>query len=236
MEKINLKGSLRKVFGKKVNQIRKDGFLPAVIYGKDTKPENIQFNLKEFEKTYQNAGSSTLVDLSIEDKNPVKVLIQDVQYDPVKDVPIHADLYAIKMDEKITTNIPVKFIGVSPAVKDLEGNFIANYDEIEVECLPGDLISEIEVDVSGLKTFEDNIKISDLKIPSNIKVLSEPDEVVALVNPPRSEEELKEMEEQSATDTEKEAVEKMEEQAETEKAEKEAQKEEAETKEEPNKK
>lgn len=230
MEKINLNASIREIFGKKVNSLRQKGILPAVIYGKKVKPQNIQLKLTEFQKVYDKAGSSSLVDLVIDSKNPIKILIQDVQYDPIKDIPIHADLYSIKMDEKISTKIPIKFIGISPAVKDFEGNFIANYDEIEVECLPSDLISEIEVDISGLKSFDDNIKVSDLRIPSNIKILTDSDEVIALVNPPRSDEELAELESTSTPNAEKEAVEKMEAEAEAQKAQKESQKEEPQTK------
>lgn len=225
MEKITLKTTTRNKLGKKAKELREAGFVPAVLYGKDKKPHNIQVDAKSFVKTYEKTGSSSLIDLMIDDKEAGKVLVQDVQYDPVKDNPIHIDFYAIKMDEEITTEIPLKFVGVSPAVKDLEGNFIANYDEIEVECLPVNLIPEIVVDISGLKSFDDNIKIADLQIPSTIKVLDDADQVVALVNPPRSEEELEAMEAESAADAEKAGIEKMETEAEKEKAEKEAQKE-----------
>ena len=224
MEKINLNAKKRTISGKKVKNLRAQGFVPAVIYGKDKKGLMLEIDAKEFSKIYDKAGSSALVDLTV-DKDPVqKVLIQDVQYDPVKDAPIHVDLYAIKMDEKITTEIPIKFIGVSPAVKDMEGSFIANYDEIEVECLPGDLISEITVDISRLKTFEDNIKVADLDIPKNIKVLAGLEEVVALVNAPRSEEELEAMETEAAADKEKATIDSLEAQAEAEKKAKEEEK------------
>lgn len=222
MEKITLKATTRDVIGKKVKHLREQGFVPAVVYGKDKKGHSVQINAKDFMRVYDKAGSSALVDLTIDDKGMQKVLIQDVQFDPVKDTPMHVDLYAIKMNEEITTKIPINFIGEAPAVKDLEGNFIANYDEVEVECLPGDLISEITVDISGLKTFDDNIKIGDLDIPQNIKVLNDAEEVVALVNPPRSEEELEELENEAAADTEKAGIEKMEADAEAQKAEKEA--------------
>lgn len=224
MEKINLKATTREKLGKKVKEVREMGFVPAVLYGKDKKPHSIQVKLTDFNTAYEKAGTSSLIDLMVDDKEVGKVLVQDVQYDPVKDYPIHADFYAIKMDEEITTEIPLKFVGVSPAVKDLEGSFIANYDEIEVECLPANLIPEIVVDISGLKTFDDNIKIADLDIPSTIKVLDDAEQVVALVNAPRSEEELEAMEAESAADAEKSGIEKMETEAEAEKAAKEAEK------------
>ena len=224
MEKITLKAKTRDKLGKKVKEVRAEGFVPAVLYGKDKKPHNVQVNLDDFNVAYEKAGTSALIDLVIDDKDAGKVLVQDVQYDPVKDHPIHADFYAIKMDEEITTEIPLKFVGVSPAVKDMEGSFISNYDEIEVECLPANLIPEIVVDISGLKTFDDNIRIADLDIPSTIKVLDDAEQVVALVNAPRSEEELEAMEAESASDAEKAGVEKIETDAEKEKAAKEAEK------------
>jgi large subunit ribosomal protein L25 len=229
MEKIKLNAKKRKIVGRKVKNLRKQGFIPAVLYGKDQKPILIELDKKDFEKIYEMAGSSSLVDLKIDDNQEIKVLVQDTQYDPVIGDIMHADFYAIKMDEKITTQIPIKFIGISPAVKDLEGNFIANYDEIEVECLPADLIPEINVDISVLKTFEDQVKVSELNIPQAIKVLVDQDEVVALVNPPRSEEELEELESETAADTEKETVEKMESEAEEERKKKEESKEENKT-------
>lgn len=224
MEKITLAAQPRTQLGKLAKQLRASGLIPAVLYGKNTKPVNIQVILKKFENVYDQAGSSSLVDLAIGNEKPIKVLIQDLQTNPVTDLPIHIDFYAIKMDEKITTEIPLTFINEAPAVKELEGNLIRNYDEIEVECLPADLVSEIEVDISPLKTFEDQIKIKDLRVSEKIKVLEDPEEVVALVNPPRSEEELEAMEEKGAAETEKEAVDEMEKKAEEEKANKEAEK------------
>lgn len=225
MEKIILKAKKREVTGRQVKELRKKGLVPAVLYGKKNESTNIEFDLKTFDTVYKKAGTSSLIDLKVDEKPEIKVLVQDIQWDPISNQTIHADLYAIQMDEKITTEIPIKFTGVSPAVKDQEGNFISNYDDIEVECLPGDLIPEIVVDISSLKTFDDQIKVSDLNIPEKIKVLVEPDEVVALVNAPRSEEELEALEEEAAADTEKEVVEKMEEEAKAKQDAKDAEKE-----------
>lgn len=226
MEKITLKAEKRDVFGKKTNKLRRENYIPAVLYGKGTKSVSLQIDAKSFEKIYKKAGSTTLIDLDIDGKNQ-KVLITDIQYHPVKDNPIHADLYAIKMDQEITANIPLEFVGISPAVKDMEGNLITNFDEIEVECLPGDLVSKIDVDITVLKTFDDQIKVSDLVVPEKIKVLMDPEEVIAVVAEPRSEEELAELE-TSGADTEKESIEKMEAQAKEEKEAKEKEKQESE--------
>jgi len=191
-ETFKLKGGLRTITGKKVSQLRKQKLIPAVLYGKGFKNKNLVLDLAEFEKIQKSAGSSSLVDLKIDDDKALKILIGDLQKDPVNDKIVHADLIKVNMKEKIRTNIPLEIIGESAAVVDLEGNLITNKDEIEVECLPDALVSSIQVDISVLKTFDDNIKISDLNIPEGIEVLDDQEETLFMVTPPRSEEELEE--------------------------------------------
>jgi len=224
MEKIELSAKKREIVGKKVKNIRKQGLIPAVLYGSKSEPENLSLEKNIFEKVYKKAGTSSLVDLIIDQSSAVKVLIHEPQMDPVEDTPLHVDFYKVNMKEKITTEIPLEFIGESPAVKDLEGNLITNKDEIEVESLPGDLISEIKVDISALKTFDDLIYVKNLDIPATIEILDDPEEIVAQVTPPRSEEELEKMETEAAADQEKEQIEKMETEAEAEKAKEETEK------------
>ena len=173
MKTIKLNAKKREITGKKVKDLREKGQIPAVIYGSNLKPENLTIDSSTFKKVYSEAGTSTLVDLSIDEASPIKILLNEPQIDPVSDEPIHADLYRVNMSEKIKTEIPLEFIGEAPAVKELEGNLITNKDEVEVECLPGDLISEINVDVSVLKTFEDLIYVKDLNVPEKINVLDD---------------------------------------------------------------
>lgn len=214
MEKISLTASSRTIIGKKSKQLRQQQLLPAVIYGHGQKAQPISLDTKEFKRAYRQAGSSTLVDLTIDDEKPVKTLIQAPQVHYLTNEPIHADFYAVKMDEAIETEIPIKFVGVSPAVDELEGNFIANKNELTIKCLPANLIPEIEIDISVLKTFEDQIRVSDLQLPETIEVLHEPDEVIALVAAPISQEELDAELAQDQTEAEKEAVEALGEQPE----------------------
>jgi len=190
MNEITLLATKRTLKGKKVKTLRRREQLPAVVYGRKIEPETLTLDSREFEKVYQQAGTSSLVDLVIEDKDPRRVLIHEPQYDPVTSRPIHVDLYAVRMDEKIETEIPIKFIGQSPAVEEQGGNFIANLDSLRVRCLPADLISEIEVDISGLVNLEDQIRLSDIKLSEKLEVLDDQEEVLALVEAPRSEEEL----------------------------------------------
>lgn len=184
----------------KAKKIRKNKKIPAVIYGADFENLAIFVDELEFNKVFEQAGESSLINLNIEKAKTEKVLVHDVQRDPIKLNVIHIDFYKVNMKEKIKTVIPVVGVGESPAVVDLEGTLVTNKDEVEVECLPADLIPEIEVDLSVLKTFDDTIHVSDLKVPAGIEILDDPEEVVFLVQPPRSDEELAELEEEVKED------------------------------------
>lgn len=219
MEKITLNADLRTIVGSQVKQLRNIGKIPANLYGRGFENLNLTLDKKDFEKVFKTAGSSTIVDLEIKDKSSEKILIHEPQLDPVSDQIIHADLYKVNMKEEIHTEIPLEFVGVSFAVSDLEGNLITSKDALEVKCLPDKLVSEIQVDISILKTFENVIKVSDIKIPEGIEILNDPEEIVAQVTAPRSEAELEEMETPAAADEEKAAIENLEAQAEAEKTE-----------------
>ncbi len=196
MSELNLLAKKRTVLGKKVKTLRNSGILPAVLYGINTKTQPIQLDCKQFEKIYEQAGESSLVDLSVDKLAPVKVIIQSVERNPLNDELEHADLYQVDLTKKITTEISLSFWGESPAIKELNGVLVRSLDKITVECLPQYLVHEIKVDISGLKTFEDIIHVKDLNIPSGIEVKENPDEPVALVSPPRSDEELEKLNEE----------------------------------------
>lgn len=192
---------------KKAADLRANGEIPANVYGGDFKNQNIAVDSLTFNKVFAVAGESSLINLAIEKSEPLKVLVHEIQIDPVTMKVIHIDFYKVNMKEKIKTEIPLKQVGESLAVVDLEGSLVTNKDAIEVECLPSDLIHEIEVDISVLKTFDDVIHVSDLKVPTGIEILDDPEEVAILVQPPRSEEELAELEEKPEEDVEAVAVE-----------------------------
>lgn len=185
----------RNVRGKKTQSLRKQGTLPAVLYGHGVDSRSLAVNLNEFQRVYRAAGESTLVDLKVDEAAPVKVIIQDVQRHPVSGAIQHVDFHQVRMTEKITATIPLAFIGEAAAVKELGGVLVKNLDEIEVKALPGDLVHEITVDIGSLKTFEDMIRIKDLALPKGIEPQAQADDVVCLVTPPRSEQELAALEE-----------------------------------------
>lgn len=205
-DKILLKAESRTVLGKKVKNLRLEGILPAVVYGHKSKSQHLSVSAKDFDTAYQKAGSSSLVELNIDGASKVNVLTHEPQRDPVGGHPVHVDFYRVKMDEAIKTEIPLKLVGASEAVEQLDGTLVNPRDNVEVECLPDKLVHEIEVDISALKTFDNQIKVGDLTPPEGIKIITDSDEVIALVEAPRSEEELAELE-KSTTDQEAEAVE-----------------------------
>ena len=190
MDKIKLVAKTREVFGRKTKVGKKEGLFPAVIYGKKVTPKSLWVNAIEFAKLLRKSGESTMIELEIDEKDKRNVIIYEIQKDPVMGNIIHADFFQVRMDEEIEKAVEVIYIGESPAVKELGGVLVKSLDEITVKCLPADLPSEIEVDIASLKTFEDHICIKDLKLSAKVKIELEPDTVVALVSPPRSEEEL----------------------------------------------
>lgn len=174
--------------------------LPGVLYGPKIKNINIQLNLKEFERAYREAGESSLISLNIEDKK-YPVLIHEVKTDPLTGTALHVDFYQPILTEKVTASVPLIFEGEAEAVKDLGGTLIKEVQEIEVKALPEKLPHEIKVDVSGLKTFEDEILVKDLNLPESVSVEKDPKDIIALVTPPKEEE--KEPEKPSEQEAEK---------------------------------
>lgn len=185
---LTLKAQTRAVLGKQNKALRQKELIPAVVYGAGEPSKPIELNLKDFQKIWSEAGESGLIELEIgsEKKN---VLIKDVQTDPVKDFPIHADFYAVRMDRTIEAAVPIKFVGESPAVKNLGANLVRVMHELDIEALPKDLPHELEVDVSVLANFNDRFSVSDLKLPAGVKVLAGPEEIIALVEEVKAEEE-----------------------------------------------
>jgi len=179
----------------KPNQTRNEGGIPAIVYGNDF--ENIKVSLQKpaFLKLFKEAGTSNLINLEVNSEKPFKTLVHEIQRDPLTSEILHVDFFKVNMKEKIHANIPLKFIGDSVAVIEKEGSLVTPRTSIEVLCLPADLIPELEIDISPLDDFEKDIRVSDLKLSEGIEVLNDPEEVIAHVEEPRSEEELAELEE-----------------------------------------
>ncbi len=189
MTTLELKSKKRTLLGKKVKSLRREGILPAVVYGGKEGSVPIELGLQEFSKIFKTAGETTLVKLFI-GKEAKNVLIHDISRDPVTEEINHVDFYEVKMDEKITAKVPLIFIGDAPAVIDLDGVLVKAMQELEVRALPSNLPHQIEIDISQLKTFDDNILVKDIKLPKNVEILENLETSVAVVTPPRSEAEI----------------------------------------------
>jgi large subunit ribosomal protein L25 len=163
-------------------------FIPAVLYGKNVENKNLKVKANEFEKAWREAGESNLISLDL-DGQITKVLVKDTQRHILKHSFTHVDFYQVNMKEKIITEIPLHFVGEAKAIKELGGALIKDMDHLEVECLPGDLVDHIDVDISVLQTFDDAIRVNDLKLPQGLSPVLHTNEVVAAVMEPKAEKE-----------------------------------------------
>ena len=161
-------------------------FIKGVMYGKKEESTPIVTSYNDFKKIWREARGSSLVTLKGvgEDK---EAIIQDIAFDPVNDNPIHVDFYIIERGKTMEVEVPLEFIGVAPAVKELGGVLVKALHEIEIEVLPKDLPKSITVDVSSLKDFESRILAKDLVLPASGKLITDDEENVALVVPPEEE-------------------------------------------------
>lgn len=205
MSESQLSATIRDKFGKQANSLRKKGIIPAVLYGHGKKNISLSVDFKEFSRAFKEAGESTIINLNIEKDGKIEtqpVLIHEIDFDPVSDLARHIDFYVVKMDEVTTVTVPFIFVGESPAVKVLGGILIKNFHEVKISALPKDLPHEIVIDISAINTFQDHIYLKNLKLSHGVKILDNLEEVVALVKPPRTEEELKALEGEVKVDVE----------------------------------
>lgn len=198
METITLAAKKREA-GKGLRALRLGGMVPGVVYGHGLENRNISVPYNEFVKAYRAAGESALIDLDV-DGALVKALVKDVQVEPISGRFAHVDFYEVNLTEKLTTEIPLNYVGEAPAVKELGGTLVKNLESVEVECLPTDLVHAIDVDVSGLKAFEEKIRVKDLKVPPGIEIKENPEEAVAFVEAPMTEEQIKALESTAPVD------------------------------------
>lgn len=180
MAKITLSVEPRTITGKKVGSLRKQGIIPANIFGGKIKSAAVQVKNTTFAPILHQAGETQIVYLQLGDEKENRpTLISNVQRNPVSDQVIHVDFRQVDLKEKITANIPVEVIGESPAVKDFQAAIITSLAQIEVEALPTDLPENIQVDISVLKNIGDVIKVADLPLDrTKIEVKDDPSSVV----------------------------------------------------------
>ncbi len=182
----------RKVLGRKNDLLRKEGWVPAVLYGEKLKAQPLQIKAGEIAKAYQEVGSSGLVSLILGKGGKAKsypCLIHQVQRDPLSNCLIHVDFYHPSMKKKVTTEIPLVFEGVAPAVKEKGGVLVKEKLSVEVKGLVTELPKEIRVDLTKLQEIHDKILFRDLVVGKGLELLEDPEEVIVAVTLPQAVEE-----------------------------------------------
>jgi large subunit ribosomal protein L25 len=187
MEQIELQVQSRTIHGKQVKQLRAKGWIPAVVFGSAVNSFSIQVEEPVLYKALHQAGSTTLINLLVdEEPNPRFVIAREIQRNILTGRLQHVDFYQVQLDQKIRTTPDLEIVGESPLVKSGGAVLVQILTHVEVECLPGDLIHFIPVDISVLRRMEDSISVGDLPVPDGVTILTDPNDTVASVVPPRA--------------------------------------------------
>jgi large subunit ribosomal protein L25 len=187
MEEVIIKANRRNILGKQVKAIRREGKLPAVIYGHHFDPISIEMELRDASKGLTGLAPSALITVEVEG-TPHKALVREKQRNKLTGTLLHVDFLAVSMKEKLRANVYIEITGVSPAIKELFGVLVTGLEDVEVESLPQDLPERIVVDISNLQKIGDGIYVRDLPVPEGVKILQEPDAMVVLVTSQTAEE------------------------------------------------
>ncbi|OGO35048.1 MAG: hypothetical protein A2W35_20085 [Chloroflexi bacterium RBG_16_57_11] len=183
MEKVILKAQPRQVIGKQVRALRRQGLLPAVIYGSHLSPVAISLNHHGASLALARISSSQLVDVDVNGASHT-VLVRERQRNPVTGTLLHVDFQAVSLTEKLRVNVGLQFKGEAPAVTNYDGIVSVSLEELEVECLADDLVNYLEVDLSALDRIGEAIRVRDVPLPPRVQVLNDPDEIVVVITAP----------------------------------------------------
>ena len=192
-ERIELAAERRTVLGKQVGQLRRQKWVPGIMYGHDFDPVPLQFNTRELRQVLSQVGSSQIISIRVKgQEQPEMALVRDVQRDPIRGSLLHVDFYHVKMTERIRAEIPLEIVGKSSVVELKEGILLQALSAVEVECLPGNLVDAIEVDLSDLTEVDHALYVRDLAVPAGLEVLTDLNEMIVRVVPLEAEEKLEE--------------------------------------------
>ena len=196
----------RTTLGKRVARLRRQGVLPANIFGRGLESVAVQIDERAVRDLLHSHGLNTLISLEIAGENsPRPVVVRDVGRHPVTRVPLHLDFYQVDLERTITGSVPIQVVGESPAVRDLGGLLLVGADSVQIEALPADMPNNVAVSIEGLVELDDEITVGDVDLPDTITVLSDPDQMLARIARPRglsAEDEEAEGEEARAADEE----------------------------------
>jgi large subunit ribosomal protein L25 len=193
MEEIVVEANRRKIVGKRVKALRREGRLPAIMYGKHVDTIPVVLDLRDATKTLGGLSPSALIQIHL-DGEEYFALVREKQRDVLRGTLTHVDFQAVSLTETVRAEVAIDLVGESPAVKDMGGILVTNVEQLDVEALPRDLPERIEVDVSHLEDIGDAIYVRDLSLPESVTVFAEPDDVIVVVTLPA--EEIEEEEEE----------------------------------------
>jgi large subunit ribosomal protein L25 len=179
-----LRAQKRTVFGKKVKQMRREGILPGIIYGKGMASIPVNFSLKDFEQLYKIVGGTNYFEIVVEDES-FPVLVKQVAVHPLSDLPLHIDLYKVDLKQKVSAKVPVLFSGESEFIKSGQGMLLELISEIEIEALPADIPSNFTVDVSGLMELDSALTVGDITVPEGVEIKLDRSELLCKVDVPQ---------------------------------------------------
>lgn len=186
-----LKVQPRTTLGKKVKALRRQGATPIHLYGKGISSQALQVDSALLRRILLKVGRTRPVSLEVEGQGtPYTAFVRDILFHPMTESILHVDFYGVPLTEKMEAEVPVSLVGEAPAVRMQGGSLAQVLHTVTVECLPLEIPSAIQVDVSFLDSFDKVIRVADLVVPPNVKVLTEPEQAVAYVAPPRAEEEV----------------------------------------------
>ncbi len=192
MKRHELEVSKREVTGKKVRFLRRQGQVPANIYGHGIDSTAINVDTRNLKHLLAHAGKTDLISLKLDgSKEPVRVLMREVQRNPLTDEPLHVDFYQVRMTEKIKAEVPIVFVGDAPVLKKIKNSSLLHLlDSVDIEALPDDLPHSFEVDVSHLEELNDAIHVKDISLGRGVTLLGDPEQMVVKVAEARKEEEI----------------------------------------------
>ena len=181
MDKVSLDAQVRTQTGKKVKILRKEGFIPAIIYGREIETLPISLEKRVTTLLFNKISGSTILTIIVDGKEHA-TLVREVQRDYLKNEILHVDLQAVSLKEKLRTHVSLTLVGKAPVLENFEALIVSGIDQIEVECLPQDLVDTIEVDISQMAEIGDAIYVKDLPKLPNVEVLTDLEELVAVAN------------------------------------------------------
>jgi large subunit ribosomal protein L25 len=205
---LELSASVRTETGRHVHAVRRRGQVPAILYGHNVEPQKLAIEARALRKVWHNAGHSHLVDLALDGGRARKVLIRELQVNPRTTELMHVDLFAVNLSEKLTVEIPLIPVGESPAVTELKLGVLQQIiTSVKVECMPGDIPAQLNVDISGLTDIDQGVRLADVPLPERVSLATgvDPDELVLKVAQVRVAAEAEEVEAAAPEEGEAEA-------------------------------